>query len=362
MKFYLKIKIAALLLLLQYNSLQAQDNYITLDTANGSAFVHGIAEVLVVDKREHVSDTLGIIRAGKMNGKRALTSKLAFTTAIENYYKTLSLRSKNTFDKKLIVLIYKFEGNEIESGYTDENAQFVFSADYFISNETNTYQLLGMIDTVINVHSLDVTKKLLRTIDQSLCSLYEYAYTLKNKDKKNYDYEQVLRYAEIEKAANPAYQADTFCNGLYATWSDFLALRRVEGKQIGKKNKRFKIEYINEKGKTKYEPLPIGTKVIAYEGNAYINFGNICYPISKRNNDFYFTGKLTQQYNDGLILGVGIAFGAIGVLMFVDSKVPIGHDGSDMTGILYEFKIDPRKGKAILLRKIEHKGAAPYYR
>lgn len=352
MKTLLRSVIAIISIIFISLPLMAQDNYLTFDLANGKDFVHGVGEVEVIDKRQSPTDTLGIIRAGKMNGKRPLLSKQALNKDIENYFNSLSAISKYPSDKKLVVLIYKFSGNETGTGYTDENAEFVFAADYFLSDQQNKYHLLGMVDTIIKVSSIDVTKKLLRSIDQSLCYLYEHTYTTHPADKHPYTIEEVRRYDDIEKNSHPAFTADHFPNGMYGTWKNFLALQKEEDRKIGKKKKKFKIESLSESGKIKYSPVPVKTKVIAYEGKAYINFGNVFYPLSKMDNDFYFTGRLGEvQRNTGVIVGAGLMFGTVGVLIVVKGNEPPGLDGSTLDGILYDFKVEARTGKAIVLRK-----------
>lgn len=346
--------ITALLLILSLPTAFAQeDHYLTFDIANGKDFTHGVGDVVVIDKRQSLTDTFGIIRAGKMNGKRPLLAKQTLTKAIEHYFNQLSSTSKLPSDKNLVILLYKFEGNELGTGYTDEHAEFVFAADFFIFNERNKYQLLGMIDTVIKVSSIDVTKKLLRTIDQSICYLYEQTYSMHPADKQAYTYEEVCRYDEIEKNSHPAFRADNFPNGIYTSWKSFLEMQQEPGQKTGKKKRKFKLETLSESGKIKYSAIPVKTKVIAYEGKAYINFGNVFYPLSKMDNDFYFTGRLGEvQNNTGLIIGAGLMFGAMGVLVTINTNDPPGLDGSTLGGILYDFKVEARTGKAIVLRKV----------
>lgn len=331
---------------------QTNDNFVTFDTTNGKTFMHGLATVEVVDKRLNKTDTLGIIRAGKMNGKRPLLAKVPLTTGIENYYKTLSLTSKIPSGKKLLVLLYKFDATELSSGLTDENAEFTFAADYLLSDDKDQYQLLGMVDTIIKVSSLDVTKKLLRTIDQSICNLYEHTYTLNNKDKQLYTREEAIRYDDIEKNRHKAFREDIYPDGCYTSWQNFLDLQYVPEKKIGKKKKIFKIETIKESGKIKYSDIPKKTKVIIHEGKPYLSFGNVFYPLIKKENDFYFTGRLSEAQNTGFIVVPGMMFGAVGFLIIVHNNEPAGLDGSNLTGVLYDFKVEARTGKALLLRKI----------
>lgn len=333
-------------------NVNAQDNFLTFDLANGKDFEHGLGNVVVIDKRQNKSDTFGIIRSGKMNGKRPLLATQPLSKSIEKYFTDLSSKCKIPSERSLVMLIYKFDGNELSSGFTDENAEFTFAADYFISDNGNEFKLLGIVDTIIRVSSIDVTKKLLRTIDQSLCKLYEQNYDLQPKDKQGYTFEEIQRYDEIEKNSHAAFRADNFPNGAFATWEDFLELNYTESNKISKKKNKFKIAVLSESGKIKYNGVNSKTKVIAHEGKAYINFGNIFYPLSKMDNNFYFTGRLGEvQSNTGVIIGAGALLGTFGVLVIINTKEPPGLDGSTLGGILYDFKVEARTGKAILLGK-----------
>jgi hypothetical protein len=350
MKRFQFSKLLLLILLFISNIACSQGNFVTLDTANGRTFQHGAIDIKVIDKRMIISDTLGIIRTGKLNGKQPLKTKGPFTLSIENYYKTLSSTSKIQTDKKLVVLIYKFEANEGATGFTDETASFIFTADYFISNEYDQYQLLGMIDTVINVKAVDVTNKLLRTIDESLCTLYEYTYTLTPKDKKRYFYEETLIYDEIEKNNQPAFQKEHFENGLFETWIDFLKLNITDTSTIYKKGKKFAKSYLNQDGKQRIGKLPNNIRVLCYKDKAYYKLGNIYYPLFLKNNNFHFIGRLSHDKYDPI--AVGIMFGLTGVLLLNVSEGPLGYDGTELTGTLYEFMVESRTGKTFPIEKV----------
>jgi hypothetical protein len=206
------------------------------------------------------------------------------------------------------------------------------------------------VDTTITVSGFDVTKKLKRTIDQSLANLYEQLYG-HPEAAELYTMDEVLRFEDGQKLALPAYARQGNENAVYKTWADFVQLNPRPNQRAIQKRKQFRISYINERGKEKTAPAYYA-RVISFQNKLYYNMEGRFYEMTRKNNDFYVSGKTSQFQDNSNAAVAGAMFGIVGAV--------IASSASNGGQEAYECKIHYKKGNLIPIRAIprQHQGGA----
>lgn len=333
-----------------YASVNAQ-SLLQFDTKNCKSFSFGLSKVTVIDQRIDSGIVVGFVKDGKFNSKQQLLAQPSLSILLENYYTQLSDLATEKSKNELVILVHKFSAREDNTGISEETARFIFQADYFISDDKGlSYQLLGLVNEVVFVNSLDVTQLFLKTIDRSLCSFYEDLYRKKMGDSLvKFTYSEVLNFKEIQKKYFRAYVNDTFKNAYYTNWEEFLILRSKSYEELVKRGKRIKLATTYLDGSVSYSKVPYETKIIAFGNKLFIRYDGRNYLLSKKKNDFYFVGYTPSAYtgHNGFIQK-----NARNHESFINStRIKVEGDLPKNFYGYYEFKIDPRTGNLLPIKK-----------
>ncbi len=327
----------------------AQKANYKFDTQNCTGFFHPAKEVIVLDKRNDTTAALGRIRSGMLNLEKNLKTGNPLSVSLSNYYTTLSA-GRTAEIQQLVVVVYTFLAYEGIPDYSYRNAHFKYAADYFISAGDLHYRHLGYIDTVISVEGMEVSKKIMAAIDQSLCSLYESMF-LAPLSESLYTEEDIPGIEKKRKETLPAYKQMDTANGVYYNWNDFKLLNKAAGESIVKKSNVYRIKYFNENGKARMKPAS-KAEIISFGGKVYYNVEDVFYPIYKKENDFYVVGYTSMNgAKSGMAVASGVMFGLVGGLIF---GAVVGQASSEAIEA-YEFKIDYKDGSLIPVRALTKK-------
>lgn len=253
----------------------AQKANYKFDANNCTGFSHHAKEVIVLDKRHDTSAAIGLVRSGFLNKEKNLKTGNRLSVSLSNYYTALS-QGKTSEIQQLVVVVYTFLAYEGKPDYAYRNAHFNYAADYFISAGEPHYRHLGYIDTVISVEGMEVSKKILAAIDQSLCSLYESLFSA-SLSESLYTEEDIPGFEKKRKEAIPAYRQMDTANGVYYTWNDFKLLNKAAGETVVKKSNVYRIKYSNENGKARMKPA-FKAEIISFGGHVYYNLEDVFYP------------------------------------------------------------------------------------
>jgi hypothetical protein len=349
-----KISIICLVFIGFFNTLSAQYE-LHFDTHNCTSFAHPVAKVIVIDQRRETDSLIGFVRAGKLNSKQDLIAKPSLAHLIEDYYTRLSAQSGIQTSKQIVVLLHQFVAKEDNTGLSEETARFFYTADYFISEDGGAnYQLLGMVDEVIFVSSLEVTQLFLRTIDKSLCTFYEGLYSNpKPKQNRLYSYTEVQNFKEEQKKNFKAYSSDSFQNAYYVSWESFLDLNTSKNKneELILKRDKLKLAKTYIDGAVEYNNLSADVKVVAFDNKLYFRYDNESHCLYKKNNDFFIVGYLPFAYwgNNGIIEK------NIRYQQSFKKTFPKVDGGLTVKPGYYEFKIEARTGDLIPIRRLKMK-------
>ncbi|MGH1519624.1 hypothetical protein [Chryseobacterium sp. JK1] len=299
--------------------------------------------ITVIDRRIDTT-SVGIIQQGAFNAK----AKVIPTSSLPDQFQHIlnSVNNENTENGSLVLYLKQLYFAEVTKAFT-EFGYCYFQGFLFAKNEDGTYSLLDKTDTVVDHRSMDVTKEILRKGSEMLTQ-----FIVKNVPRKadttvKYTFDQIKQFDDTDKQSISLYNSPQLKDGVY---NDYLSLKNQQPqKEIS--NVKFygnmpKIVRIYEMVDGKEQEIKKDDiYAIIYKGDPYIYLPieNLFNKAEKRDNDYYFTGKLRSGGPNVGNLSIGVFFGAVGVLFTSNPAYP------------FEQKIDYLNGAFIPIREIQSK-------
>lgn len=304
--------------------------------------------IKVVDKRADTTAPLGKVKVDYRKGLEQLVAKASLSKDLEDYYAKL-YPAEAGVQKELLALVYKFEAEEILPPLADEWGMFKYSADFFVSENDNSFCLLGAVDDTFLVTAYDVTPALLKKVAETI--QIPYSKMVKNPPaiERNLNRKEFLSYQVQEKKYFKAYTTDSMPNGVYEHWNDFLALRKKQNRVVETENGGFLFYTQTEKRKKDFSNMA-PYKIIVIDGQAYYKKGYNYIKMLRKGGDYYVTTKINPVVNKNAdVIAYGSLYGLMGAFFAAGYLSPQGMTVAET----YECKINCRTGNLIPIRKID---------
>lgn len=297
-------------------------------------------KISFIDARED-SSQMGIIQTGAFNRKAAVVAKTALPVQLSKLMDALV--DSTAKDGELVFQLRQLSFAEVTGAFS-EKGYFFFRVMLYAKTDQG-YAPLAAIDTAIVIKSSwDVSKGIFKS-GSKMVSNFISSNLLQAPGTTPIAFSEVQKIDSIEKAGLKVYTDTGWQNGIYSSWNSFKqqlpdkpVLESVikEGtlkilKVMGEDNKPEKI-----KSKKIYAVVCNGQPFIATE------FGY--YPLKKKKNDLFFTGKANVTASTGDVIAASMFFGIIGGLLASDAAST------------FEMKIDHVSGGFIRLREIKSIG------
>lgn len=289
-----------------------------------------------VDSRYDTS-SMGIVQLGAFNRKARVVPKIPFSTQLTNTLHALTDSSAK--EGKLLFQFRQFNFAEI-TGAVSEKGYCYIRADLY-ANKNGRYQKLNSIDTVLLIKSMDVTRALLRNGSKLISNFIAGNLLKEPADSNVYSFNDIQHMDSIEKLKIVAYNTTVYADGLYTSYASFMNL--VPDKQVTVEEKKGKISSV-KMADGNGAMVKIKRKdiyAIVYKGQPFIATEYDYYPLEKRDDDFYFTGKAKVTADQGAVMAASFFFGIIGGLIASDAEAT------------FEMKIEHSNGGFIRLREIK---------
>jgi len=298
--------------------------------------------IKLIDSRQ---DTLsvGIIQRGIFNEKTKQIPKPSFSIQLSNILNALTDSSAS--DGELLLHLRQFNFAEVTSSFSEKGYCYI-RAELFSKNN-DKYQLLDRIDSVVLVKAGDVTIPLLRRSSQALSGFIGNNLQKASVDPGFYSFNDIIKMDSLEKIKIPVYNASSYTEGLYKTFTSFS--NQLPDNQITatiKKEKISNVKMVIDSARSE----PVNKKdiyAIVYKGVPYISTEFGYYRLNKIDGDFHFTGRAKTTANSGDVVVASIFFGLIGGLLASSSDA------------VFEMRIDHLSGGFIRLKEIKNAGDTP---
>jgi hypothetical protein len=322
--------------LLFYFSAQAQTEAFKIPLPYNKKANSLYNSIKLLDIRSDTTD-FGFVQKGALNRSVSIVAEPSLQTQLNDVMKALI--DNPAQEGELLLVLRQSRFAEITKA-TSERGYFHFRAILF-AHENGMYKKIESIDTVVVVKAFDVTKKMLSAGGEAISYFIESNLTKQPGDELTLSFDQMRSIDDIEKSKLPLYINETYKDGIYYNFKSFVNQQPDEtgvSATFDKKGKTLRISYTDKKGK----PREIENRFIyafVYEGRPYISGEFTCYPLEKRGNDFYFSGKVPDPKGDEVFMA-SVFFGVLGGLMASSTKS------------VFEMKIDHLSGGFIRLREV----------
>jgi hypothetical protein len=299
--------------------------------------------ITVIDNRIDTT-SIGIVQQGALNAK----ARVVPTSPLSNQFQNVlnSINGENAENGNLVLYLKQLYFAEVSKAFT-EFGYCYFQGFLFAKNENGTYSLLEKTDMVVEHKDSDVTKDILRKGGEMLGQFISKNASRKPETTEQYTFEQIKKFDDIDKQSISLFNSSQLKDGVY---KDYASLKNQQPQQeitnvkfYGNMPKIVRI-YETADGKEK-EIKKDDIYAIIYKGEPYIYLPieNLFTKAEKRDNDYYFVGKLRSGGPNTGNLSIGMFFGAVGVLLASNPAYP------------FEQKIDYLNGAFIPIKEIQSK-------
>jgi hypothetical protein len=347
MKRFIKSAIVFVTVCAGWNAAQAQDpQFYSLQSKHVKIDHSFFSKVEVVDSRRDTVH-LGFVKRGVFSRKGGLILSRSLKDEVAAAAGKLINEATIKQESTLLINIRKFYISErMDLAMT---GMFTLKAGFYIKQDS-LYREIFTIDTTYKIPPDvgNVTKYLLDTIPGLLGLLVRDAAGYdpdRSVTRNQYTVYEIQHLTELEKIAIPVYNVEAPKKGLYATVADFMNNHPTREDVIIENRKGFSRPFIyemTEAGKKGKEILRKYYFVVSDGEKMFVSRPNALYELTKKDNDFYFTGVGKDDADAGSI--------AMGYLMLglVGGLVAANHDTA-----IFEFILDHSTGKFIPIRKIK---------
>jgi hypothetical protein len=302
------------------------------------------SKVEVVDARYDTS--IGFIQRGGFNRKVLLTLTQPLQDEIATTVSKM-IDGANKQEGTLLIRLHRFHVGEVTGNMT-ERGNFEFKAGFYLKQDAN-YRYLFTIDSTVSVRAggaFDVTTKLLDTVPEILGGFINQVagFDVSKADPKQYTAYDLQHLVELEKKDIPVYNVDVPKKGLYITYEDFKNNHPSREDVIVDHRKGFSRPFIYEmkENNKKGKEIPSKSYYVVSDGEKmYVGRPHNLYELTKKDNNFYFTGI----GKDDADMGTMILGGALGGIA--------GGAAASQDTAIFEFVLDHSTGKFIPIRKIK---------
>lgn len=282
---------------------------------------------------------MGIVQLGAFNTKARVVCKRRLPEQFSDLVHALTDSSAK--NGELLFQLRQMSFAEVTSAMS-EKGYFHLRACLYESRE-NRFFKLRTIDTIVLIKAMDVTKGLFRKGSKTLSDFIANNLTAVASDTGSYSYEEVIQIDSVEKSKLALYTAAGYTDGLYKNFTSFTSqtpdISELET-SLDKSGNLSWIKIKNEAGK--FEKIKSKTiYAVVYQGNLYIATDYGYYPLTKKDDDFYFTGKAKVDASQSDILMASMFFGIIGGLL-----------ASSPGDAVFDMKLDHVSGGFIRLKEI----------
>ncbi|WP_316839920.1 hypothetical protein [Pedobacter gandavensis] len=291
-----------------------------------------------IDSRSDTSVMgMGFVQTGMLNGRTAVVAEPALSTQLGDVL--IALTDSNAVKKELLFQLRELRFSELTKT-TSERGTFSFRASLY-AVENDDYRCIARIDTISSLKSgIDVTNPLLKKTSSVIIDFLSANLSVKPSDPLIYKMSDIVKIDSLEKRSLKLYNTSSFVPGLYTTYQSFV--KQSPDTQISVKEKDGSIDEVHSVSSDgKPEKIKLrDVYAVVYNGKPYVATEYGYYPLEKRNDDFFYTGKLKVTSSAANVLAASM-FGLLGAFLVGDSNS------------VYEMKMDHVNGNLIPVKLIE---------
>lgn len=330
-----------LLLLLVGNSYSfAQEHYLELNPACPN--IHSpFKKIQVIDNLPNKA-LLGFVQKGAFNRREQIRYEGSLADTLGKYFTMNSTPTQNS--RELVLMVNELFLSET-TGTMSESGSLKLSVRLFVEKENGNFSELLSVDSVYTIKSMDVTKRLLRSVNDQFCKISEKASSMSlDMVEKGTEYKLSDLYMldNLEKLYIPFYVAEKPLKGIYKHYKTLKMNTPDDACEIfvdAENPKKVKVYKVYKVKNRKFRLETEGIYAVCDGEKVYKATSYGYYEVRKTGTDFFYDRPASiSEANTGAIIG-GAAFGLVGAVL--------ASEMIDNRPKLYRYKINYRYGNSI---------------
>jgi len=319
---------------------KAQQHYLELDPACAGT-KSPFTKVQVIDNLSE-KQLIGYVQKGVLNRVEKIYYAGTLPVTLGKFF-TWGSKS-GTKEKNLVVVLNELFLSENTHEFS-ETGRFRLSLRLFNQNDNGKFREILDVDSVFTVKGLDVTKRLLRSVNEQFCAIAQQAASVKPNEldnKEEHLLEDLYKLDSLDKLQIPLYTSNALARGIYKDYNHLKMNTPNDDSEIiidAKKPDKVKIYKVYKANNRKIQLKSEGIYAVCDGKRLYKATSRNFYEIQKLGSDFYYDRPaILSESNTGGIVGAA-AFGLMGGI--------VGSALSETQSKTYRFKINHRRGNAI---------------
>jgi hypothetical protein len=294
-------------------------------------------KISFIDSRTDTTQ-MGIVQTGAFNRKAHVVAKRPLAQQLHTLME--SLVDSAAGQGELLLQLRQCSFAEV-TGSVSEKGYFFFRAMLYAKQATGWLPLASIDTALILTSSWDVTKGLFKN-GSNIVSRFVSNHLLQAQPAAaTISFADIIHIDSIEKAALKVYTSLSWQNGVYLSWHSFK--NQLPDKPILQAEiKDGQLQNVKITG-TDSKPEKVKAKkvyAVVYNDLPFIATDFGYYPLQKRENDLFFTGRAKVSASGADVIAASFFFGIIGGLIASDAAAT------------FDMKIDHVSGGFIRLREI----------
>lgn len=295
----------------------------------------------IIDSRKDTAN-YGIVQKGAFNKRALVQPKIPIAVQLDNIFHLLKSNAGTVPLDTLVIQLRDLKFAEITEAFK-ETGYFYLRANAYLKRG-EAYSEVMATDLIETVNAMDVTQKNYRNASRILNDFMGKAMSSKPNPDRTFTVKEIANIPKIEKQAMPLYAADTLTDGIYMAYfgfkeqvpnyTDFKVERNKKGTIRDVKFLDYKGSYTSIPAERMYGFVENGVPHIATEYGFY--------ELIKKEDDYFYTGRVRVAGDSAAVVAATVMFGIIGGI--------IASNNSDT----YEIMIDHLTGTTVLQNKIKN--------
>ncbi|MFN0188598.1 MAG: hypothetical protein ACKVQV_07845 [Bacteroidia bacterium] len=343
------VKYLLIIFLLNATISQAQESTLVLSNKCTKG-ISPFTKVNGIDRRFPEKE-LGFVLTGWLNNNSKVSFKGNFIDSLSRFFLNKDVSLAN--DNEISIILYDFSLSE-KAEEMKNIVSFKLSMRVFKKIEESRFEEIFSIDTLYRMSSsTDLTKKLLKSVNEHLCEVaveLNKVENLRAENKPSYTVSELQILDSIEKMKTPIYITDKYKPGIYYDFNQFKNNSPDTTTVYIDSIHTDKIRVMTWSEEKEKNVLLDNKSVYAVcDGNFLLKATRMgFYDMKKEGSDFYFFGQVEPKYSNksnrvSPVIGSGVSMGVgIGVAL-ISNAIPL----------LNNYKINYRTGNPIQVDKDE---------
>ncbi|RZK12497.1 MAG: hypothetical protein EOO46_02910, partial [Flavobacterium sp.] len=268
----------------------------------------------IIDSRKDTAN-YGIVQKGAFNKRALVQPRIPIAVQLDSIFNLLKANEGTIPEDTLVIQLRDMKFAEITEAFK-ETGYFYLRANAYLK-KGQSFTEVNSTDIIETVSAMDVTQKNYKNASRIINDFMSKAMSSKASVDRTLSLEQIIQIDKIEKQAIPFYASEKLTDGIYRSYlalkdqtpnyTDFKVERNKKGEIRDVKFLDYREKYISINRDNIYGFVENGVPYIATDYGYY--------QLIKKDDDYFYTGRVRVAGDAAAVAAASIMFGVIGGIL-----------------------------------------------